>query len=179
MNTSPLRLKLIDWELSARWALRGDARPLAGAAAETAHELLRCVEFRLRGARVALPLAGVDRLIPRLGELVPLASGQAVAGIALVGGEPLLTVDLEDAATDGAPSTLRLEDRPALVLPYEGGRIALAVTGPADLVEAPFEARTVSARGPLAVRGFLGGEVPLLQPESVFTWLRERLGGVS
>lgn len=175
MNSTPLTL--VDWELSPRWGVRAGARSHEPEA--DTRPRLRCVEFQLRGVRVALPLDGVDRLIPRVGALVPLASGQAVSGIALVGGEPLLAVDLEDAATEGAPSSLPLEDRPALVLPYEGGRIALVISGPADLIEAPFEERKLGARGPLEVRGFVAESVALLREESVTGWLAQRLGGAS
>lgn len=171
MTLSPLTL--IDWELSERW--RQTERTRAAEPDENVRARQRCVEFRLRGNRVALPLTCVERLIPRVGPLVPLASGQA--SIALVGGEPLLAVDLEGAAVSGEPSPLRLEERPALVLPYEGGRIVVGVSGPADLIEAVVDERPLTAHGPLELQGFADGEIPLLRPESVTGWLSQRLGG--
>ncbi len=164
-----------DWTLSPRWRLRPSqaaAMPLTGPATR----MLRCIRFRLGNERVALALDEVERILPRLGRVSPFAGGPHIDGVALERGLPLLVVDLEATVARDRSTQARLEERPALVLPYGSGRVALSICGPADLLEAHPRACPLEGHGGLTLEGFVDDDVPLLSMASVRAWLDARLG---
>ncbi|MDQ3262928.1 MAG: hypothetical protein M3Y59_04605 [Myxococcota bacterium] len=107
--------------------------------------------------------------MPRLGRVTPLAGDPRLSGIALVGGQPLLVAELEE-------SPQPLEARPALVMSFAGGVIALVVSGPTDLIEASVQPAAPQRLGALSVEGTVAATVALLSVESVTRWLSTRLG---
>jgi len=153
------------WELSERWTSVPQAPPAEEA---DPRQRRRWVQFVHAGNAVCLPLEAIERVVPRLGRLVPLAGAPHLAGIALVGGQPLPVVDFQEAA---GPA----ENRPALVTQLGGGRIALAVEGPTDLIEATFAASPGVQVGPFLTLGLVDGSVAALSLASVTAWIQARL----
>jgi len=94
------------------------------------------VTFVLGGARVAVAQALIERVVPRLGAVHPLAGAPlGTAGLAWLGLRPAVVIDAERAC-GLTRSTAALKSVPALLL--RSGE-ALAVTGPVELVEGDLE----------------------------------------
>lgn len=162
MTPAPLPLPV--WELSERWD--SVPPPVAASAPAVLH---RYVQFSLAGQEVCLPLEAILRVVPRLGRVTPLAGDPRLSGIALVGGQPLLVAELEESAQP-------LGSRPALVMPFAGGVIALVVSGPTDLIEASLQPTAPQRLEALTVEGKVASTASLLTVESVTRWLSTRLG---
>jgi len=162
-------------ELAAR------ARALAAPAAAGEEGASRAlVAFTLAGARYAVELGLVERVVARLGLAAPLAGAPAgLCGLAFIDGMPHLLVDFLEQLTHRTRSLEQLALAPALVLQADTGALALCVEGPLELVDAP---RLLAGDGAPATSALgLSGRLPdgtlVLTSAWVLEWAASLRGG--
>ncbi len=149
------------------------ARELAtGSVAETLSRVEdRLVSFRLRGRPCAVDARVVERAVARLSRPLPVPlQGGGERLVAFVEERPVPVVDLE-AFAGGTPRELAaLESHPALLVTTSIGPVAVAVSGPLELLED--HVAFAAAEGdpaPLRTAGVLAGGTVALDP----AWLQE------
>ncbi|MHB8874742.1 MAG: hypothetical protein ACYC8T_13720 [Myxococcaceae bacterium] len=116
---------------------------------EAAERELTVVGFFLGESACAIELARVDKAVPRLGEVEPLAGApNAVRGIAFIDNLPRLVVDLQ-AVTSAHPRSLQeIAAAPALVMRWDATVLAVSVGGPLELMEGRLAARARPSDAP-------------------------------
>lgn len=149
------------------------ARELAiGSVAETLSRVEdRLVSFRLRGRACAVDARVVERAVARLSRPlpVPLQDGSERL-VAFVEERPVPVVDLEAFAAGGPRDLATLESHPALLVTTSIGPVAVAVSGPLELLEDHVAFATADGDpAPLRTVGVLAGGTVALDP----AWLQE------
>lgn len=134
----------------------------------------RLVSFRLAGRPCAVDAAVVERAVARLARPLPVPlqdGGERL--VAFVEERPVPVVDLEAFATGTPREAARLESHPALLVTTEIGPVAVAVSGPLELLE-DHVAFAAAGGDPALLRtaGVLAGGTVALDP----AWLQEWAG---
>lgn len=149
------------------------ARELAtGSVAETvSHVEDRLISFRLRGRTCAVDARVVERAVARLSRPLPVPlQGGGERLVAFVEERPVPVVDLEGFAAGGPRELAVIESHPALLVTTSIGPVAVAVSGPLELLE---DHVAFAAAGgdptPLRTVGVLAGGTVALDP----AWLQE------
>jgi hypothetical protein len=131
----------------------------------------RLVSFRLRGRACAVDVRVVERAVARLSRPLPVPlqdGGERL--VAFVEERPVPVVDLEGFAA-GIPRDLAaLESHPALLVTTSIGPVAVAVSGPLELLEDHVAFAAASGDpAPMRTVGVLAGGTVALDP----IWLQE------
>lgn len=139
------------------------------------------VGFRLEGVPYAAQMSAVERVVGRLGQVLPVAgAAAAIRGVVFLDHRSHLVVDLVPSRASSPLSCL--ESQPALLVRTAGTSVAIAVQPPLELLESAVVAR-LAGNGLLdpsvshQVQGTLGDGTLLLSSAWLQEWLAQTLSG--